>query len=63
PPSVVSSTPPAIVVALIPVDTTGTPSSTLVDQDAPFASTLLTYEDSQELVLHPDVKGQEPPNA
>ncbi|GJU53684.1 retrovirus-related pol polyprotein from transposon TNT 1-94 [Tanacetum coccineum] len=51
------------VVAPIPVDTTGTPSSTLVDQDAPFACTSLTYEDSQELVLHPDVKGQEPPNA
>ncbi|GJZ32293.1 retrovirus-related pol polyprotein from transposon TNT 1-94 [Tanacetum coccineum] len=45
PPSVVSSTPPAIVVALIPVDTTGTPSSTLVDQDAPSASTSLTLED------------------
>ncbi|GJU03443.1 retrovirus-related pol polyprotein from transposon TNT 1-94 [Tanacetum coccineum] len=37
PPSVVSRTPPAVV-APIPVDTTGTPSSTLVDQDAPFAS-------------------------
>ncbi|GKB75766.1 retrovirus-related pol polyprotein from transposon TNT 1-94 [Tanacetum coccineum] len=35
--SVVSRVPPAV--ALIPVDTTSTPSSTIIDQDAPSAST------------------------
>nr|GFA13836.1 hypothetical protein [Tanacetum cinerariifolium] len=42
---------------------TVTPSSTLVDQDAPYASTLPTTEDTQAPVLHQDVKGQETPNA
>ncbi|GKA58602.1 retrovirus-related pol polyprotein from transposon TNT 1-94 [Tanacetum coccineum] len=62
PPSVVSRAPPAVV-APIHVDTTDTLSSTLVDQDASSASTLLTTKDSQELVLHQDVEGQEPLNA
>ncbi|GKA72988.1 hypothetical protein Tco_0779204 [Tanacetum coccineum] len=62
PPSVVSRAPPAAV-APISVDTTGTPSSTSVDQDAPIASTSLNPEDSQEPVLHQDIEGQEPPNA
>ncbi|GJZ70659.1 retrovirus-related pol polyprotein from transposon TNT 1-94 [Tanacetum coccineum] len=53
PPSVVSRAPPTAV-APIPVDTTGTPSSNSVDQDASSASTLLTPEDSQEPVLHQD---------
>ncbi|GKD48356.1 putative ribonuclease H-like domain-containing protein [Tanacetum coccineum] len=35
PPSVVSRAPPVIVDAPIPIDTTGTPSSTFIDQDAP----------------------------
>nr|GFC43990.1 retrovirus-related Pol polyprotein from transposon TNT 1-94 [Tanacetum cinerariifolium] len=38
PPSVVSCAPPIAVVALIFIDTTGTPSSTSVEQDAPLAS-------------------------
>ncbi|GJZ74281.1 hypothetical protein Tco_0638427 [Tanacetum coccineum] len=63
PPSVVSRAPPAAADALIPADTTGTPSSTSVDQDAPSASTLLTIEDSLESVLHQDVEGKEPQNA
>ncbi|GJT83734.1 retrovirus-related pol polyprotein from transposon TNT 1-94 [Tanacetum coccineum] len=45
---------PVAVVALIPVDTTGTPSSSTVDQDAPTASTSLTHADFQEPVLHKD---------
>ncbi|GJU38083.1 retrovirus-related pol polyprotein from transposon TNT 1-94 [Tanacetum coccineum] len=57
PPSVVSLPPPAAVVAQIPVDTTSTPSSTSVDQDAPSTSTSLTHEDSQEPILHQDVEG------
>ncbi|GJV17116.1 putative ribonuclease H-like domain-containing protein [Tanacetum coccineum] len=63
PPSVLSRAPPAAFGDQIPIDTVGTPSSTLVDQDAPSASTLLTLEDSHEPVLHQDVEGQEPPNA
>ncbi|GJX24426.1 retrovirus-related pol polyprotein from transposon TNT 1-94 [Tanacetum coccineum] len=61
--SVISRAPPAAAVALIPIDTTGTPSSTSVDQDAPSASTSLTPEDLQEPVLHQYVEGHEPPNA
>ncbi|GJU59444.1 retrovirus-related pol polyprotein from transposon TNT 1-94 [Tanacetum coccineum] len=57
PPSVVLRTPPVAVVAPIYVDTTGTPSSTLVDQDALFASTSLTPKDLQALVLPQDVEG------
>nr|GEX86732.1 retrotransposon protein, putative, Ty1-copia subclass [Tanacetum cinerariifolium] len=60
-PSVVSCA-PATAVASILVDTTGTPSSTSVDQDAPSASTTLTPKDLQEPVLHQDVEGQEPLN-
>nr|GEV79697.1 hypothetical protein [Tanacetum cinerariifolium] len=60
---VVSRTPPAVVIALILVDTIGTPSSTSVDQDAPPASTSPTPEDSHERVLQQDVEGHEPPNA
>ncbi|GJW78740.1 hypothetical protein Tco_0140422 [Tanacetum coccineum] len=45
---------PVAVVALILVDTTGTPSSSTVDQDAPTASTSLTHADFQEPVLHKD---------
>ncbi|GJR06814.1 retrovirus-related pol polyprotein from transposon TNT 1-94 [Tanacetum coccineum] len=52
PPSVVSHSHPAVVVAPIPVDTTGTPSSTSFDQDALPTSTSLTLEDLQEPVLH-----------
>ncbi|GKE27807.1 hypothetical protein Tco_1443191 [Tanacetum coccineum] len=52
PTSVVSRAPHAAAIALIP-------SSTSVDHDAPFASTSLTPEDSQEQVLHQDVEGQE----
>ncbi|GJU29915.1 retrovirus-related pol polyprotein from transposon TNT 1-94 [Tanacetum coccineum] len=63
PPNVVSRAPSIAATTSILVNTTGTPFSTLVDQDAPSASTLLTPEDSHELVLHQDVKGQEPPNA
>ncbi|GKC52493.1 retrovirus-related pol polyprotein from transposon TNT 1-94 [Tanacetum coccineum] len=59
---VITRAPPAAV-ALIPIDTTGTPSSTSVDQDASSASTSLTHEDSQEPILHQDVKGQEPLNS
>ncbi|GKB14638.1 hypothetical protein Tco_0848561 [Tanacetum coccineum] len=40
---------------LIPADTTGTPSSTTLDQDAPFASTSLTTEETQALVIHQGV--------
>ncbi|GJZ90185.1 retrovirus-related pol polyprotein from transposon TNT 1-94 [Tanacetum coccineum] len=62
PPSVVSHAPPVVVVALIPIDTTSTPFSTLVDQDVPSASTLLTPKDLQAPILHQDVEGHEPPN-
>ncbi|GJW27075.1 hypothetical protein Tco_0040886 [Tanacetum coccineum] len=50
PPSVVSRAP--AFVAPIHDDTTGTPSSTLIDQDAPSASTSPTTEDTQAPVLH-----------
>nr|GEW61214.1 hypothetical protein [Tanacetum cinerariifolium] len=38
-----------------PADPTGTPSSTIIDQDAPSASTLPTQE-TQSSVIHQDVK-------
>ncbi|GJS06079.1 retrovirus-related pol polyprotein from transposon TNT 1-94 [Tanacetum coccineum] len=63
PPSVVSRAPSTAAVALIPVDTTSTPSSTSVDQDAQYANNSLTLEDSYEPVLHQDVEEKEPPNA
>ncbi|GJR28379.1 retrovirus-related pol polyprotein from transposon TNT 1-94 [Tanacetum coccineum] len=44
------------VIALIPADTTGTPSSTTLDQDAPFASTSPTTHETQSLVIHPGVE-------
>nr|GEV98461.1 retrovirus-related Pol polyprotein from transposon TNT 1-94 [Tanacetum cinerariifolium] len=62
PPSVVTCAASATV-ALIPVDSTSTPSSTSVDQDAPSVSTSPTTEELQEPVLHKDIKGQETPNA
>ncbi|GJZ49222.1 hypothetical protein Tco_0603412 [Tanacetum coccineum] len=43
-PSVVSLVPPTT--APIPAHTTGTPSSTIIDQDAPYASTLPTIEET-----------------
>ncbi|GJW64988.1 retrovirus-related pol polyprotein from transposon TNT 1-94 [Tanacetum coccineum] len=42
-----------LVRALIPADITGTPSSTLIDQDAPSASTSTTINETQSLVIHP----------
>ncbi|GJS32591.1 retrovirus-related pol polyprotein from transposon TNT 1-94 [Tanacetum coccineum] len=55
PPSVVSRAPPAAAVAPNHNDTTGTPSSTSVDQDAPSASTSQTTKDNKALILHQDV--------
>ncbi|GJS45095.1 hypothetical protein Tco_0595216 [Tanacetum coccineum] len=48
-PNVISRVLP--VVALIPTDTTGTPSSTSIDQDAPSASTLPTSHEIQSPVI------------
>ncbi|GKC71153.1 putative ribonuclease H-like domain-containing protein [Tanacetum coccineum] len=53
-PSVVSHVPP--VVAPIPADTTSTPSSTIIDQDAPFASTSPTTQETQAPVIHQVLK-------
>ncbi|GKD93295.1 retrovirus-related pol polyprotein from transposon TNT 1-94 [Tanacetum coccineum] len=47
---------PATIIAPIPVDTTCTPSSTLVDQDTPFATTSATTKDTQEPILHQDAR-------
>nr|GEZ65311.1 hypothetical protein [Tanacetum cinerariifolium] len=55
-PAVVSRVPP--IVALIPADTTSTPSSTSIDQDAPSASTLPTTQETQSLVIHQGVEEQ-----
>nr|GEV70379.1 hypothetical protein [Tanacetum cinerariifolium] len=44
------------VVAPEPVDSTNTPSSTTVDQDAPSASTSQTPKETPSLVIHLDVK-------
>ncbi|GKE23239.1 hypothetical protein Tco_1434751 [Tanacetum coccineum] len=44
--------------APIPVDITGTPSSTTIDQDAPSASTSLTSEETQDPVLQQGVEEQ-----
>ncbi|GKE30521.1 hypothetical protein Tco_1445905 [Tanacetum coccineum] len=46
------------VVFLIPADTTDTPSSTIVDPDAPSASTSLTTEETQAPVIHQCVEEQ-----
>ncbi|GKA40899.1 retrovirus-related pol polyprotein from transposon TNT 1-94 [Tanacetum coccineum] len=61
PPSIVSHVPADV--APILANTIGTPSSTSIDQDAPFASTSPTTKDTQEPVLHQDVKRQETPKA
>ncbi|GKE10394.1 hypothetical protein Tco_1413945 [Tanacetum coccineum] len=44
------------IVAPIPSNPTGTPSSTTLDQDAPYASTSLTTHETQSLVIHPGVE-------
>ncbi|GKB51270.1 hypothetical protein Tco_0902023 [Tanacetum coccineum] len=54
--SVVSHVPPAP--ALIPADTTGTPLSTIIDQDAPSAGTSPTTEETQASVIHQGVEEQ-----
>ncbi|GJT97710.1 hypothetical protein Tco_1093228 [Tanacetum coccineum] len=54
--SVVSRVPP--VVALIPVGTTSTPSSTIIDQDAPSASTLPTTKETQIPVIYQGINEQ-----
>ncbi|GKA87737.1 hypothetical protein Tco_0809501 [Tanacetum coccineum] len=54
PPSVAS--PVLAVVASEPADSTGTPSSTTIDQDAPSPSTLQTPQETQSLVIPSDVK-------
>ncbi|GKE36701.1 retrovirus-related pol polyprotein from transposon TNT 1-94, partial [Tanacetum coccineum] len=46
------------VVFLIPADTTDTPSSTIVDPDAPSASTSLTTKETQAPVIHQCVEEQ-----
>ncbi|GJZ88301.1 hypothetical protein Tco_0660083 [Tanacetum coccineum] len=56
PPSVVSFVLPAVVPT--PADTTGTPSSTTIDQDAPSVSNSLTIEATQSSVIHEGVEGQ-----
>ncbi|GJU16959.1 putative ribonuclease H-like domain-containing protein [Tanacetum coccineum] len=53
PPSVASPVP--AVIALVPADSTGLPSSTPVDQDAPSPSTSQTPQESQSLVASLDV--------
>ncbi|GJY86634.1 retrovirus-related pol polyprotein from transposon TNT 1-94, partial [Tanacetum coccineum] len=55
-PSFASRVPP--IVALIPADTTGTPSSTSIDQDAPSASTSPTTQEIQSPVIHQGVEEQ-----
>ncbi|GKA75024.1 hypothetical protein Tco_0781402 [Tanacetum coccineum] len=55
-PSVVSLVTPAP--ALIPIDTTGTPSSTTIVQDVPSASTSPTTKETQALVIHQGVEEQ-----
>ncbi|GJY68701.1 retrovirus-related pol polyprotein from transposon TNT 1-94 [Tanacetum coccineum] len=55
-PSVVSRVPHAV--APIPADTTGTPSSTIIDQDAPSASTSPTTHETKSPVIHQGVEEQ-----
>ncbi|GKE21258.1 hypothetical protein Tco_1432770 [Tanacetum coccineum] len=50
-------------VASIPADTTGTPSSTSLDQDTPSASTSPTTHETQSPIIHPCVEEQETENA
>ncbi|GJS53155.1 hypothetical protein Tco_0626517 [Tanacetum coccineum] len=56
-PSSVASPVPTVV-ALEPADSTGTPSSTTNDQDAPSPSTSQTPQESQSLVILSDVEEQ-----
>ncbi|GKD25806.1 retrovirus-related pol polyprotein from transposon TNT 1-94 [Tanacetum coccineum] len=56
-PSVVSRVPP--VLAIIPANTTDKPSSTIIDQDAPSASTSLTTQATQSPVTKQGVEEQE----
>ncbi|GKC49727.1 hypothetical protein Tco_1072472 [Tanacetum coccineum] len=60
PPSVVSPVLPVVVPIL--ADTTSTPSSTTIDQDALSASTLSTTKETQALVIHQVVKEQQQGN-
>nr|GEX60070.1 retrovirus-related Pol polyprotein from transposon TNT 1-94 [Tanacetum cinerariifolium] len=53
PPCVASLVP--VVIALEPTDSTGSPSSTLVDHDPPSPSTSQTPQESQSLVISPGV--------
>ncbi|GJS97596.1 hypothetical protein Tco_0804564 [Tanacetum coccineum] len=55
--SVVSRVPP--VVARILIDTTNTPSSTSIDQDAPSACTSPKTQETQSLVIHPEPSSEE----
>ncbi|GJZ65344.1 retrovirus-related pol polyprotein from transposon TNT 1-94 [Tanacetum coccineum] len=55
-PSVVSTVLPADVPIL--ADTIGAPSSTTIDQDAPYASTLPTTQETQAPVIHQGVEEQ-----
>ncbi|GKB42340.1 hypothetical protein Tco_0887282 [Tanacetum coccineum] len=56
PSSVVSPLLPAAVT--LPANTTGTPSSTIIDQDAPSVYTSLTTQEIQALVVHQGVEEQ-----
>ncbi|GJW18154.1 retrovirus-related pol polyprotein from transposon TNT 1-94 [Tanacetum coccineum] len=55
-PSFASRVPPTV--AFIPADTTGTPSSTSIDQDAPSASTSPTTQEIQSPVIHQGIEEQ-----
>ncbi|GJR99175.1 hypothetical protein Tco_0315684 [Tanacetum coccineum] len=55
-PCVVSPMLPAT--APSPADTTATSSSTIIDQDIPYASTSPTNQEIQSQVIHQDVKEQ-----
>ncbi|GJW26086.1 hypothetical protein Tco_0039897, partial [Tanacetum coccineum] len=57
PSSVVSSVLP--VAAPLPADTTGRPSLTTIDQDAPFVSTSSTTHEIQAPVIHQDLSSEE----
>ncbi|GJW41134.1 hypothetical protein Tco_0066979 [Tanacetum coccineum] len=56
-PSVVSPHPPTVVP--IPADTTGTPSSTIIDQDAPSTSNSPTIEETQAPVIQQEPTSEE----
>ncbi|GKA56750.1 retrovirus-related pol polyprotein from transposon TNT 1-94 [Tanacetum coccineum] len=57
PPSVVSPIP--LAPTLIPADTTGTPSSTTIDQDAPSSSTSPTTKETQDAVINQGIEEQQ----